>query len=111
MGQFLLKQEIVTKCLIRLDFYLSGLDYSSDPFYEHVFLEHHLDPWCPKMGPVRHFMEVVCLGLSKNPYVSSVKKQETILWFKEYFERPDNTDILIHSGFWEDSTEENSATA
>jgi len=88
-----------------------GLDYSSDPFYEHVFLEHHLDPWCPKMGPVRHFMEVVCLGLSKNPYVSSVKKQETILWFKEYFERPDNTDILIHSGFWEDSSEENSATA
>lgn len=88
-----------------------GLDYSGDPFYEHVFLEHHLDPWCPKMGPVRHFMEVVCLGLSKNPYVSSVKKQETILWFKEYFERPDNTDILIHSGFWEDSSEENSATA
>jgi len=88
-----------------------GLDYSDDPFYEHVFLEHHLDPWCPKMGPVRHFMEVVCLGLSKNPYVSSVKKQETILWFKEYFERPDNTEILVHSGFWEDSSEENSATA
>ena len=64
-----------------------------------------------KPNNCRHFMEVVCLGLSKNPYVSSAKKQETILWFKEYFERPDNTDILIHSGFWEDSSEENSATA
>ena len=128
--QFLLKLELVTKFKLCPDYiYPSGLDYSDDPFYEHVFLEHHLDPWCPKMGPVRytqyiynltpdrypnccrHFMEVVCLGLSKNPYVSSVKKQETILWFKEYFERPDNTEILVHSGFWEDSSEENSATA
>jgi len=88
-----------------------GLDYSSDPFYEHVFLEHHLDPWCPKMGPVRHFMEVVCLGLSKNPYISSAKKRETILWFKDYFERPANVEILVHSGFWEESSEENSASA
>eukprot|EP00090_Calanus_glacialis_P040165 TRINITY_DN7000_c0_g1_i1.p1 TRINITY_DN7000_c0_g1~~TRINITY_DN7000_c0_g1_i1.p1 ORF type:complete len:372 (+),score=110.45 TRINITY_DN7000_c0_g1_i1:47-1162(+) len=83
-----------------------GLDYSNDPFYKHVFLEHHLEPWCPKMGPVRHFMEVVCLGLSKNPYVSSQKKLETILWFKDYFERPENNEILVHSGFWEDSSEE-----
>jgi len=82
-----------------------GLDYSSEPFYNHVFLEHHLEPWCPLGGPVRHFMEVVCLGLSKNPYVSSQKKLETILWFKEYFERPENNEILVHSGFWEDKTE------
>merc|ERR1719268_170553 len=80
-----------------------GLDYSDDPFYNHVFLEHHLEPWCPKAGPVRHFMEVVCLGLSKNPFVTSQKKLETILWFKEYFERPDNNEILIHSGLWEES--------
>jgi len=83
-----------------------GLDYSDDPFYNHVFLEHHLEPWCPKAGPVRHFMEVVCLGLSKNPFVTSQKKLETILWFKEYFERPDNNEILIHSGLWEESSEE-----
>jgi len=88
-----------------------GLDYSSDPFYKHVFLEHHLEPWCPKMGPVRHFMEVVCLGLSKNPYVSSQKKLETILWFKDYFERPENNEILVHSGFWEDASEEASFSA
>ena len=56
-------------------------------------------------------MEVVCLGLSKNPYISSAKKRETILWFKDYFERPANVEILVHSGFWEDSSEENSASA
>jgi len=85
-----------------------GLIYSDDPFYNHVFLEHHLDPWCPKSGPVRHFMEVLCMGLSQNPYYSSEKKKETILWFKDYFERPENHEILIHSGCWEDaeSTEE-----
>eukprot|EP00092_Neocalanus_flemingeri_P024788 GFUD01026877.1.p1 GENE.GFUD01026877.1~~GFUD01026877.1.p1 ORF type:complete len:382 (-),score=91.35 GFUD01026877.1:44-1189(-) len=88
-----------------------GLDYSSDPFYNHVFLEHNLEPWCPKMGPVRHFMEVVCLGLSKNPYVSSQKKLDTILWFKDYFERPENNEILIHSGFWEEANEEASLSA
>merc|ERR1719295_86392 len=82
-----------------------GLDYSDDPFYNHVFLEHHLEPWCPKAGQVRHFMEVVCLGLSKNPFVTSQKKIETILWFKEYFERPDNNEILVHSGLWEESSE------
>jgi len=88
-----------------------GLDYSNDPFYQHVFLEHHLEPWCPKMGPVRHFMEVVCLGLSKNPYVSSSKKLDTILWFKNYFERPENNEILVHSGFWEESNEEETSSA
>jgi len=88
-----------------------GLDYSHDPFYNHVFLEHHLDPWCPKMGPVRHFMEVVCLGLSKNPYVSSQKKLDIILWFKDYFERPENNEILVHSGFWEDRSEEATLSA
>jgi len=82
-----------------------GLDYSDDPFYQHVFLEHHLDPWCPKVGPVRHFMETLCIGLSKNPYMSSLKKVDTIKWFKEYFERPENQEILVHSGFWEDPEE------
>ena len=65
-----------------------------------------MEPWCPKAGPVRHFMEVVCLGLSKNPFVTSQKKIETILWFKDYFERPDNNEILVHSGLWEESSEE-----
>lgn len=57
------------------------------------------------MSNYRHFMELVCGGLSKNPYMSSVKKQETIVWFKNYFEREENLEILVHSGYWhEDKT-------
>jgi len=79
-----------------------GLDYSGDPFHKHVFLEHHLHPWCPPSGPIRHFMELVCAGLSKNPYMSSAKKVSTITWFKDYFERDENREILVHAGFWQD---------
>ena len=74
-----------------------GLDYSDDPFYNHVFLEHHLEPWCPKSGPVRHFMEVLCLGLSNNPYYSSEKKKETILWFKAELQRRSSKVMEKHS--------------
>lgn len=48
-------------------------------------------------------MESVCQGLSQNPYMASHKKLDTILWFKTYFERPENQEILVHSGCWEDS--------
>jgi len=81
-----------------------GLDYSEDPFYNHVFLEHNLEDWCPKSGPVRNFMETVCLGLSQNPYMSAQKKVDTIMWFREYFERPENNEILVHSGCWEEES-------
>lgn len=30
----------------------------------------------------RHFMELVCTGLSKNPYITSQRKKDTIFWFK-----------------------------
>lgn len=55
-------------------------------FSEHIFLEQHLEGWCPNRGPVRHFMELVCVGLSKNPYVTAKEKKEHILWFRDYFE-------------------------
>lgn len=55
-------------------------------FADHVFLEPHIEPWCPKTGPVRHFMELVCVGLSKNPYITVREKQEHIEWFRNYFE-------------------------
>ncbi|KAH8410813.1 hypothetical protein KR222_010808, partial [Zaprionus bogoriensis] len=55
-------------------------------FSEHIFLEQHLEGWCPSRGPVRHFMELVCVGLSKNPYVTAREKKEHILWFRDYFE-------------------------
>ncbi|KAH8274549.1 hypothetical protein KR044_010099, partial [Drosophila immigrans] len=55
-------------------------------FSEHIFLDQHLEGWCPSRGPIRHFMELVCVGLSKNPYVTAQEKQEHILWFRDYFE-------------------------
>lgn len=61
-------------------------------FSEHVFLEQHLEPWCPKKGPIRHFMELVCVGLSKNHYITAQEKKEHILWYRDYFEQ--KKDIL-----------------
>jgi len=55
-------------------------------FAEHVFLEPHLEGWCPKEGPLRHFMHLVCVGLSKNPYLTAEEKRNHIFWFKDYFE-------------------------
>ena len=69
-----------------------------EQFHAHVFLEHHLEPWCPKKGPIRHFMELVCVGLSKNPYISAQKKLDHINWYKDYFEQPDHSEILRLSG-------------
>jgi hypothetical protein len=30
-------------------------------------------------------MELVCNGLSKNPYITSQRKRDTIMWFKVSF--------------------------
>ncbi|NXW59180.1 RT31 protein, partial [Eurystomus gularis] len=54
-------------------------------FHEHIFLEKHLEDF-PKQGPIRHFMELVICGLSKNPYLSVKQKIEHIEWFHKYFE-------------------------
>ncbi|NWI39042.1 RT31 protein, partial [Picathartes gymnocephalus] len=54
-------------------------------FHEHIFLEKHLECF-PKEGPIRHFMELVICGLSKNPYLSVKQKVEHIEWFQKYFE-------------------------
>lgn len=55
-------------------------------FSEHIFLEQHLEDWCPSRGPVRHFMELVCVGLSKNPYITAKDKKDHIMWYREYFQ-------------------------
>ncbi|KAG7165972.1 28S ribosomal protein S31, mitochondrial-like isoform X2 [Homarus americanus] len=54
-------------------------------FHEHIFLEQHLEGWCPRRGPIRHFMELVCTGLSKNPHLTVERKQAHIQWYKNYF--------------------------
>lgn len=53
-------------------------------FHEHVFLEHLIEDF-PKKGPVRVFMELVIVGLSKNPYVTVQQKRDHIDWFRNYF--------------------------
>ncbi|NWW75827.1 RT31 protein, partial [Climacteris rufus] len=54
-------------------------------FHEHIFLDKHLEGF-PREGPIRHFMELVICGLSKNPYLSVKQKVEHIEWFQKYFE-------------------------
>lgn len=64
-----------------------GLDKESNVYFtDHIFTEQYLEDWCPKKGPVRNFMELVCVGLSKNPYLSIDEKKEHINWFRNYFE-------------------------
>ncbi|XP_064501853.1 small ribosomal subunit protein mS31 [Pseudopipra pipra] len=61
-----------------------GMDDDAE-FHEHIFLDKHLEGF-PKEGPIRHFMELVICGLSKNPYLSVKQKIEHIEWFEKYFE-------------------------
>lgn len=65
-------------------------------FHKHIFLEPYLNPWCPKRGPIRHFMELVCIGLSKNPYLTVSQKKEHINWFRNYFSG--KRSILVETG-------------
>jgi small subunit ribosomal protein S31 len=64
-----------------------GLDeeFQTD-FSEHVLLEMYLEDWCPTSGPIRHFMELVCVGLSNNHYLSAKEKRDHIFWYRDYFE-------------------------
>ena len=52
-------------------------------FHEHVFLDHLITDF-PK-GPIRHFMELVVVGLSKNPYLKVQEKHAHIDWYRQYF--------------------------
>ncbi|XP_063226395.1 small ribosomal subunit protein mS31 [Bacillus rossius redtenbacheri] len=64
-----------------------GMEEEAKVFFaDHVFLERHLEPWCPPRGPIRHFMELVCVGLSKNPYITVRDKREHLEWYRDYFE-------------------------
>ncbi|KAE8288157.1 28S ribosomal protein S31, mitochondrial [Larimichthys crocea] len=64
----------------------AGLEEEADvPFHEHIFLDKHLEDGFPRQGPVRHFMELVVAGLSRNPYVTVQQKKEHISWFRDYF--------------------------
>jgi small subunit ribosomal protein S31 len=63
-----------------------GMDVEKQTdFTEHVLLEMYIEDWCPKKGPVRRFMELVCVGLSKNNFLSAQEKRDHLNWYKEYF--------------------------
>ena len=36
-------------------------------------------------GPVRHFMEMVVTGLSKNPHYTAQEKRDYVEWYRDYF--------------------------
>lgn len=86
------------------------LDYSEEKFHQHLFLDQHIQAWCPQSGPVRHFMELVCVGLSKNPYVSVQYKMDTLDWFKTYFYSQEINEVLVHQGAWPDHMEAGGAS-
>ncbi|CEF67989.1 28S ribosomal protein S31, mitochondrial [Strongyloides ratti] len=56
-------------------------------FHEHIFLQKYLSKYnLPKTGSIAHFMELVCVGLSKNPYMTAAKKREHLDWFGKFFD-------------------------
>uniref|UniRef100_A0A0N5AB46 Small ribosomal subunit protein mS31 n=1 Tax=Syphacia muris TaxID=451379 RepID=A0A0N5AB46_9BILA len=60
--------------------YLLG-DEEKVSFHEHIFLNKELEQYkLPKTGPVAHFMELVCVGLSKNSYMTVQKKRDHLKW-------------------------------
>lgn len=68
----------------------AGLDEEQKvEFHEHVFLEKYLEDF-PKHGPIRHFMELVICGLSKNPYLTVQQKKDHIDWFQDYFHKKED---------------------
>lgn len=76
-------------------FLFLGLDDEKQiSFTEHIFFDEKLEPWCPKRGAIRNFMELVCIGLSKNPYLTVQQKHEHIDWYRNYFE--EKREILEH---------------
>uniref|UniRef100_A0A3B4Y743 Small ribosomal subunit protein mS31 n=1 Tax=Seriola lalandi dorsalis TaxID=1841481 RepID=A0A3B4Y743_SERLL len=66
------------------------VEEASVPFHEHIFLEKHLNEGFPSQGPVRHFMELVVGGLSRNPYLTVQQKREHISWFRDYFHQKED---------------------
>lgn len=65
-------------------------------FTDHVFLEPVIESWCPKKGPIRRFMELVTVALSKNPYLSVPEKHEYLNWYHNYFK--EKADIIKEVG-------------
>ncbi|XP_063954858.1 small ribosomal subunit protein mS31-like [Lytechinus pictus] len=53
-------------------------------FHEHIFLDHLLEDF-PRRAQVLDFMELVLIGLSKNPFLTVAQKHDHVAWFRDYF--------------------------
>ncbi|CAF0733999.1 unnamed protein product [Adineta ricciae] len=68
------------------------------PFYEHVLLERHLHDF-PPSPLIRQFMELVCVGLGRNPYWTAKQKLDHINWFRTFFNEKINVlNETVHTG-------------
>lgn len=68
------------------------------PFYDHVLLERYLQDF-PKSPLIRQFMELVCVGLGRNPYWTAEQKLEHINWFRRFFNEKMNVlNETVHTG-------------
>ena len=54
------------------------------PFTDHVFLD-RLTRDFPKAGAARNFIDLVVLGLSRNPDMSVEEKKQYVVWYGDYF--------------------------
>jgi small subunit ribosomal protein S31 len=72
---------------------ITNEDYNM-PFYEHVLLDHYLDEF-PQVELIQNFMRLVITGLSKNAFMTAKEKQETIYWYKNYFN--DKIEVIYES--------------
>uniref|UniRef100_A0A0N4ZV84 Small ribosomal subunit protein mS31 n=1 Tax=Parastrongyloides trichosuri TaxID=131310 RepID=A0A0N4ZV84_PARTI len=65
-------------------------------FYDHIFVERYLKKYnLPKTGPIAHFMELVCVGLSKNCYMTAAKKREHLDWFGKFFDAKRQESVAV----------------
>ena len=67
---------------------------SKIPFYEHVFLEEHLEQF-PQIEPIQQFMTLALNGISQNSFLNLQEKKEIIEWYKNYFN--DKLDLIKES--------------
>ena len=78
-----------------------GIDIGPEadvPFYDHVLLERHLQDFPPN-PLIRQFMELVCVGLGRNPYWTAEQKLEHIQWFRSFFNEKLNVfNETVHTG-------------
>ena len=83
--------------IIRLGFVDIGPE-ADTPFHEHVLLERHLQDF-PNSPLIRQFMELVCVGLGRNPYWTVEQKVEHINWFRNFFNEKTNVfNETVHTG-------------